>query len=113
MSEEYRYELRIVDGVAYNSHADVSFFYFKNGIRSSVSPAGHSDVRNFPEGTVVVCRLKKAEEEKGYFIEGLAEVTKFSKKGRPTEFGHTINNRVISGRWIEPGPDTPINDARE
>ncbi len=112
--EEYRYELRVIDDTDYNSHADVSFWYFTNGVCSATSPAGHSDKRRFPSGTVVLCRLRKGRDQtgkEGYFMEGFAKVTKFSEGGRPIEFGDSLSNRQL-GYWQPSAPDEVIYDER-
>lgn len=108
---EYRYELRVVDGSDYNSFADISQWYFTNGCSSSTSPAGHSDKRRFPKGTVVLVRLRKATDQEGYYMEGFAKVTKFSKTGRPVGFGDNLANRIL-GRWEPPSPSQVIYDER-
>jgi len=108
---EYRYELREVSGVEYNGHADVSFFSFTNGCRSPITPAGHSDKRRFPEGTVVLVRLRKAPDQESHYMEAFAKVTQFSESGRPTEFGDSLDNRML-GRWEPPAPDQVIYDER-
>jgi len=113
-NEEYRYELREINDTDYNSFADVSFWYFTNGFSSSTSPAGHSDKRTFPPGTVVLCRLRKGTDDagkQGYFMEGFAKVKKFSNNGRPVEFGESLSNRYLGG-WIAPGQNQIIYDAR-
>lgn len=112
--EEYRYELRVINDTDYNSHADISFWYFSNGACSPTFPAGHSDKRRFPSGTVVLCRLRKGKDhngKEGYFMEGFAKVTKISGDGRPVEFGGSLSNRCV-GYWEPPGPNEVIYDER-
>ncbi len=112
----YRYELREIADIDYNSHADVSLWDFTNGVSSSTSPAGHSDKRMFPAGTVVLCRLEKATDtkgKKGYFLEGFAKVTEFSKSGRPIEFGDPLDNRARGRYWRPPLSKDIIYDERK
>ena len=112
---EYRYELRKISDSDYNSHADVSFWYFTNGFRSPTSPAGHSDKRRFPSGTVVLCRLKKGADEKGkkgWFMQAFAKVVKFSKVGRPIGFDNSLSNEALLGYWKPPSRNEVVYDAR-
>ena len=112
--EEHRYELRVINDTEYNSYSDISDWYFSNGYRSSTCPAGHSDKRRFPPGTVVLCLFIKGKNDKGkdgYFMAGFAKVTKFSEGGCPVEFGESLSNTRI-GRWEPPGPEEVIYDGR-
>lgn len=109
----YRYELRVVSDYDYNSHADVGFFYFTNGVRSAFSPAGNSEKRL--RDKVVLCRLrsggKTPDGKDGYYFCGLAEVNKFSEDGRPIEFGYYTNN-CSHGGWVPPTAEDTIYDER-
>lgn len=109
-----RYEIRVIRESIYNSHADITDWYFTNGRHSATSPAGHSDQRNFPDNTVVLCRLREDQSkgEKGYFLEGFAKVVKFSKTGRPIEFADSLSNARV-GQWIPPTEKEVIHDERK
>ncbi|MFH1970828.1 MAG: hypothetical protein ABIJ05_00385 [Patescibacteria group bacterium] len=109
--EGIRYELRTIEDTDYNSHADVRLWYFDNGMQSPTSPAGHSEARRFSPGTTVLCRLRRSTSEKGYYMEGFAEVTEFSKDGRPINFGQQCNN-LIQGRWEPPVENEKIHEGR-
>mgnify|MGYP003395103748 CR=1 FL=1 len=109
-----RYELRIIEDSDYRSYANSSFWHFTNDTGFSTTPAGHSDKRKFPSGTTVLCRLKNDKDDKGiegYFLEGFAKITKFSRNGRPVEFGDSLSN-ILQGHWTPPASDEIIYDER-
>ena len=111
---EHRYEMRIVSGYDYSSHADVGYLYFKSGVTSTFSPAGHSEKRLI--GETVVCRLEKGvgrDGKPGYFFEGLAVVLGFSSDGRPNKFGRTLSNKGVGRWWEYPTETDKIYDERE
>lgn len=109
--KEIRYELRTIEDTDYCSHGDISVWYFTNGVCSKTTPAGHSDKRRFPLGTVVLCRLERSGDDDGYYLEGFAKVTKFSQCGRPIAFGDSLSNR-IQGFWSPPTAKSVIYDER-
>jgi len=111
---KYRYELRKIEDSDHDKRLNLSIWDFTNGVSISTSPMGDSDKSNFPQGTIVLCRVRIGEGAKEgiSFTEGFAKVTGFSDDGFPIEFGESLSN-PRNGSWYPPMPNEAIYDTRE
>jgi len=107
---KYRYSIRRVEEVLYNSHADYSEVGFTNGLGTGLFPSGHSD-KHALNGAYVLCMFEKNPESgfPPYRMIAMAKI-KTLFDGRPDELGRQW---YIQGHFIPPSQKIIIYDERE
>ena len=115
--KEIIYVRRIVKSTEYSSHGDWAGYEFTNGSFALISPAGHSDKNNFPDGSDVVCKMVRSGGK--YVLESLVLVLACDSAGQPVKFSSGRRNfsgpnkheeildergleKIISGRPTKP-----------